>query len=369
MTVNGTKIPFRMEFSGTGDTIRGFFFNGDEKLKSTSGRFYHGTLVLNFDYYLGRLEARLRDGRLEGTYARPARVYPFEAKRFVAVAQQRNPPQIAGLWEIAVKSSKGESAWRMVVRQNGAEVSAAILRVDGDTGVLSGTWRDGKLALSHFSGARPALVKITPRSDGSLDLALDGETLMARRPAEARAKGLAKPTDPALHTRMKDPEERFHFAFPDLTGRILSDTDTRFRNKVMIVSIGGSWCPNCHDEAPFLMELYRKYRALGLEIVGLAFEEEEQLKNPARLRAFINRYGIEYPMLLAGQTEELNAKIPQAENLNSWPTSFFLGRDGKVRTIHAGFAGRATGDFHNQLRAEVTALVERLLAENAISER
>ena len=124
---------------------------------------------------------------------------------------------------------------------------------------------------------------------------------------------------------MKDPTEPFHFSFPDLNGKLVSDTDERFRGKVVIVAIGGSWCPNCHDEAPFLMELYRKYHKLGLEIVGLSFEDGELLKDPARLRAFVRKYGIEYPMLLAGETTELNAKIPQAVNLNAWPTTFYPG--------------------------------------------
>jgi hypothetical protein len=74
-------------------------------------------------------------------------------------------------------------------------------------------------------------------------------------------------------------------------------------------------------------------------------------------------------MLLAGQTEELEAKIPQAVHLNAWPTTFFLGRDGRVRSVHAGFAGLATGDFHRQLKEEVTLLVKRLLAESSGSER
>jgi peroxiredoxin len=143
---------------------------------------------------------------------------------------------------------------------------------------------------------------------------------------------------------------------------MVANTDARFRNKVVIVAISGSWCPNCHDEAPFLMELYRKYHALGLEIVALSFEEADQLNNPTRLRAFIKRYGIEFPVLLAGETSEWNDKLPQAVNLNAWPTTFYLGRDGRVRSVHAGFAAAASGDFHRQLRAEVTELLEQLLA-------
>ncbi|HLK69987.1 MAG TPA: TlpA disulfide reductase family protein [Bryobacteraceae bacterium] len=364
--VNDVEIPFRMEFSGTGPAIQATFFNGDEKTTSTSGKFENGAVVARFEYYNSRLEATWKDGHLSGAYLRDGKTYPFEARRFAPSKLTENDvPSIAGLWVVGVQSSKGESAWRMVVRQSGPEVSAAVLRVDGDTGMLTGTYHDGKFVLSHFSGARPSLFEVTPQKDGTLQIVQNGKNQMtAVRSTEARAKGMPEPTDPSRHTSMKDPTERFHFRFPDVNGRMVSDEDARFRGKVVIVAIGGSWCPNCHDEAPFLEELYRTYRSRGLEIVGLSFEEADQLKNPTRLAAFIKRYGIEYPVLLCGETEELQAKLPQAVNLNAWPTTFFLGRDGRVRSVHAGFAGRATGDFHRELKEEEKALVERLLAEN-----
>jgi hypothetical protein len=109
--------------------------------------------------------------------------------------------------------------------------------------------------------------------------------------------------------------------------------------------------------------MYRRYHSLGLEVVALDFEDADQLKNPTRLPAFIKHYGIDYTYLLAGQTSELAAKIPQAERLNAWPTTFFVARDGRVRTIHTGFAAAATGAFHAQLRQEFAGTVERLLAE------
>jgi peroxiredoxin len=368
VTVNGAEIPFRMELANDGASAKGTFFNGDEKLMSSGGRFEKGELALQFDYYAASLQATWKDGILAGTYRRTTNQYPFRAKRFAPVTTPaEGVPEIAGLWEVGVKSSKGESAWRFIVRQSGPEVSAAILRIDGDTGVLSGTWRGHHFVLSHFSGARPSLLEVTPQKDGTLEVVQNGKKMTAVRSAEARAKGLPEPTDPSRHTSMKDPTEPLHFQAPDLNGRVLSDAN--FRGKVVIVAIGGSWCPNCHDEAPFLVELYRKYHAQGLEIVALSFEEAEQLKDPARLRAFIKRYGIEYTVLLAGETSELNAKLPQAANLNSWPTTFFLGRDGRVRSVHAGYPGRASGEFHEQMREEVTGLLERLLAEKEISER
>ena len=367
VTVNNVDVPFRMEFSGNGKALKGSFFNGDERVTSTSGAIDHGAIVLSFDEYETRLEAQLTDGILEGQYLRGTRgaPYPFRAKRFTPTnADASNVPGIAGLWNVQVKSAKGESAWQMIVRQSGAEASAAILRVDGDTGTLTGRYADGRFVLSHFSGARPLRLELTPKADGSLAVVQNkDEPLTAVRSDLARARGLPEPSDPSQFTSVKDPTEPLRFNFPDLNGRLVANSDERFRGKVVLVNITGSWCPNCHDEVPFLVELYRRYRNRGLEIVGLSFEEAAQLKNPTRLKAFIKRYGVEYPVLLSGEPKEAPEKLAQAVNLNSFPTTFFVGRDGRVRGVTAGFPGKASGKFHEEATAEIIARIERMLAE------
>jgi thiol-disulfide isomerase/thioredoxin len=362
------EVPFRFEIAGSGSSVKGSFFNGDEKVTSTSGQLANGTLTLNFDEYGTKIEAAVKDGRLEGQYTRGTRgaPYPFQAKRFTPAATgDQKIPSIAGLWNVQVgKSSKGEAAWQLIVRQSGGEVSAVILRIDGDTGALTGTYSGSKFVLSHFSGARPLRLELIPAGDGSLSVVQNKDApLTAVRAEQAKAKGLPEPSDPTRFTSVSDPTEPFRFSFPDLNGKIVSNTDPRFAGKVVIVAIGGSWCPNCHDETPFLVELYKKYKGRGLEIVELSFEEEAQLKDPVRVRAFIKKYGVEYTVLLPGEPRELNAKVPQGVNLNSFPTTFFLGRDGRVRSAHAGFPGKASGKFHDETVHEVTALVERLLAE------
>ncbi len=364
-------IPFRFELSGSGSNVKGSFFNGDDKTTSTRGTYVNGTLSLSFDELGTTLDATLKDGRLAGQYSRGTRgtPYPFAAKRFAPVTVgETNVPSIAGLWNVQVgKSSKGEAAWQLIVRQSGAEASAVILRIDGDTGALTGSYRDGTFALSHFSGARPLRLALTLAADGTLSVVQNTDNpLTALRAEQADAKGLPKPSDPTRFTSVKDPTEPFRFSFPDLDGKIVSNTDARFAGKVVIVAIGGSWCPNCHDETPFLVELYKKYKKQGLEIVELSFEEEAQIKNPVRVKAFNKRYGVEYTVLIPGEPKELNDKVPQGANLNSFPTTFFLGRDGRVRSAHAGFAGKASGRFHTELKEEVTALVERLLAEKPV---
>src|SRR5262249_483614 len=243
VVVGEVEVPFRFEIAGTGSSgsgVKGSFFNGDEKMASTTGSFANGALVLSFDAYQPKLQPTLKDGRLEGQYWRGRRgaPYPFQAKRFTpATNDAASVPSIAGLWNVQVKSSKGESAWQLIVRQSGAEVSAAILRVDGDTGTLTGSYANGKFVLSHFSRARPLRVEITPQAAGTLAVVQNKDNpLPAIRSEVARAKGLPEPSDPSRFTSMKDPTEPFRFSFPDLNGNIVSNGDERFRGKVVIVS-------------------------------------------------------------------------------------------------------------------------------------
>jgi thiol-disulfide isomerase/thioredoxin len=366
--VNEVDVPFRFELHVTGKLAQGAFFNGDERVRSSAGSFVGDRVTLEFAHYASRLEATWSEGVLRGTYQRPnAAPYPLQAQPHVAPAKTaEQAPSIAGEWEVAVDSPKGEHAWRLFIRQSGNEATAAILRVDGDTGTLSGSYRDGKLVLSHFSGARPTLVELTLQPDGTLNVVQNGSAhYVATRTAEARAKNLPAPADPSRWTSVKDPNQPLRFAGKDLGGNQVTESDARFRGKVVLVNVMGSWCPNCHDEAPFLAKLDRKYRKRGLEIVALTFEDAEQLANPTRLRAFVKTYGVQYTVVLAGEPKQIGEKLPDAANLNTWPATFFVARDGRVRGAHAGFAGRATGDVHRKLEAELTRSVEALLAEKA----
>lgn len=406
---HGTIIPFRLDISGSGSTLKGTFYNGFTPYDgTTSASFQDGKLVLNIEHYLTTITATLNNGKLEGdvvTQSRSANAsYGFEATRHVDSSETAaNIPNIAGSWEIPLPSpsSKGEKAFRLIVQQRGPEVAASILRVDGDTGAYSGTYKDGKWLLSHFDGSRPGVIQITPAQDGTLQVlqnpagaakaALhDGETgsyqtasatvkaysedpsdsrytpvLIAYRPEVARAKGFPQPGNYETHTTVRDPNEKFTFNFPDVDGKLVSNDDPRFKGKVVLAIVTGTWCPNCHDEAQYLVQLDKKYRDKGLAIVALDFEEPEQQASLERERAFVKQYDVKYTYLIAGAPAEMWEKVPQAVNLNTWPATIFIGRDGLVKGIHSGFASPASGEFNHQLQEEFTAKIEQLLAEKS----
>jgi thiol-disulfide isomerase/thioredoxin len=409
---NGTVIPFRLDISGSGPTVKGTFYDGFKPYDgTTSGTFQDGKLVLNVEHYLTTITATLNNGQLTGnvvTQSRSANTqYGFQATRYVAsAAASVDAPSIAGSWEIPLDSpsSKGEKAFRFIVQQNGADVAASILRVDGDTGAYSGTYKDGKWVLSHFDGSRPGVIEVSLTKEGTLEILQNtgpaskaaaqgganagsyqtvsasastkqyGEApadsryaskLVAYRSDVARAKGLPEPENYDTHTTVRDPNEKFVFNFPDVNGRLVSNDDPRFKGKVVLAIVTGTWCPNCHDEAQYLVQLDKKYHDQGLAIVALDFEEPEQQGSLERERAFVKQYGVKYTYLIAGAPSEMWEKVPQLVNLNTWPATVFVGRDGRVKGIHSGFASPASGEFNRQLQEEFTAKIEQLLAQPA----
>ncbi len=382
---NGIDIPFRLDISGAGAKLRGTFYDGFKHYDgTTSASFQDGKLTLNIEHYLTTIDASLNDGKLSGTAMTagrgPSGEYAFHATRHVDQKVAANAPSIEGSWVIPLSapSSKGEKAFRFVVQQKGAEVAAAILRIDGDTGSYSGSYQDGKWVLSHFDGGRPGVIVVTPQSDGTLEIAqhvdhpgaatgaVDGgraPVLVAYRPDSTAAANLPKPDDFLTHTTVRDADATFKFAFKDIDGGVVTNEDPRFKGKVVLAVVSGTWCPNCHDEAQYLVELDKKYRSKGLAIVDLDFEEPDQQGTLERARAFNKQYGVKYTTLLAGQPSEMHEKVPQLNNLDTWPATIFIGRDGKVKAVHAGFASPATGAFNVQLKKEFTSRIEQLLAE------
>jgi peroxiredoxin len=386
----GVVIPFRLDISTTGNKVVGTLYSGEEKETTTSASIQDGKVELNFEHYLTSIKATVKDGELDGQIdvtrrnttasksyeatdqpvRRASGGSAFHAKRYVAPTAEisANVPSIDGVWEMPHDSPKGEKAWRLIVKQKGAEIATTVLRVDGDTGALTGSWQGDKFVASHFDGARPGLIEITPQKDGSLQISLTTPprvgTMIAYRPEVARAKGLPEPANYVTHTSVRDPNEVFAFSFPDTTGKIQSNEDARYKGKVVLAVVTGTWCPNCHDEAQYLVQLYAKYHDKGLEIVALDFEEPDQQQSLKRVNAFISQYHVPYPYLIAGAPDDMWDKIPQAVNLNTWPATLFIGRDGRVKATHSGFASSASGVYNTQLKEEFTSTIERLLSES-----
>ena len=169
-------------------------------------------------------------------------------------------------------------------------------------------------------------------------------------------------------TFLKEGYDKVSFSFPDASGNLISLEDTRFKNKVVLIQIMGTWCPNCLDESRFYSEYYKNNKDKAVEFIALAFEyaktPEAAFKNMARLK---ENAGIKYPVLLAqygsSSKTEAQEKLPMLAHILSYPTSIYIDKAGKVRKIHTGFNGPATGDKFTAFKAEFYAFIDALLNE------
>jgi thiol-disulfide isomerase/thioredoxin len=372
---SGEVVAFALEIKRTGEQLSADLLNGDERLAASSVSVTGEALKVRYDFYDGTLEARVQGDEMTGKFTRQWQKQILTRE----LRMQRNAPQpaatanaadLTGEWLLKVGVGDKQRLWRAAFQTNGNKASGTINPVTGDWGEMSGTWANGALTLNRFDVINSRVLRLQAQADGTLTGEVDLGLLDPKRPVVAERVSdknkeiVATLPDPKSYTRMKNPQEPFQFSGVDLNGQPVAWNDARFKDKVVVVSLTGSWCPNCHEETPYLQTLYDKYKQDGLEVVALAFEYTgEKERDTEQVRLFAKRHGVQYPMLWAGSTDDANQKLPQLENFGAYPTSVFIGRDGLVKHIHAGFEGRATGARFTKLKADIEAMIQLLLKE------
>ncbi len=362
----GGTLPFRLEISRSPEGLAGRLCNGSA-CDPVEIRLDGDSVRIGIPDYDATIAARLRGDSLTGSYRnvgnRGPRTIPFRAARGRWPAE---PPGalLAGSWDAHFGAPGGRQSPRVIrvwAADDGTE--GTIIGNSGDAGLFWGDARGDSLRLARFDGSYVYL--LTARLDGDTLRGIWHAGLRSQTPFTAvRTTGRPHLTAPTAITRADTAP--FRFAFPDLDGRVVTQDDPRLRGKVVMVDVFGTWCPTCHDAAPVLVGLHRDYRARGLEIVGLAYEVTgDSAVDNRQLRRYREKFGIEFPLLLAGlnDTDLTAATLPQLANFTAYPTTLFLDRRGRVRRIHAGFYGPATGAQHDRLVADFRAEIERLLAE------
>jgi thiol-disulfide isomerase/thioredoxin len=363
----GGELRFGLEVRQDRGGWTGRLCNGTRCQALSAVRQAGDSLVLEIADYAAGITVALRGDSLTGAYRnvgnRGPRMIPFRAARG-RWPRAAAPERYLGRWDATYLTDWGTSPRVFELRNGSAGLEGTIISNSGDYGHFAGRVVGDSFAMAHFDGSFVYL--LTGHLQGDTLRGIFHAGLRTQTPWVAvRSTGRPHLTPPTEVTAA-DTTEPFRFAFPDLQGRMVTERDPRFQGKVVLVDVFGTWCPTCHDAAPALARLHRKYRSQGLEIVGLAYEVSgDSAIDGRQLRRYRDKYGLEFPILLAGvnDTEAAAATLPQLDGFTAFPTTIFLGRDGRVRRVHAGFYGPATGRQHERLVAEYEQEVERLLAE------
>jgi len=275
---------------------------------------------------------------------------------------------ISGNWETVFSPNSEEDKYvaKGVFKQGDNKVTGTFRTTTGDYRYLEGIVDGDQLKLSTFDGAHAFLFTATVTDSTMHGTFYSGNHWQESFTAK-RNETYELPDANAL-TFLNDGYDKVSFSFPDIDGNMVSLDDERFKNKVVLIQIMGTWCPNCLDESKYYADFYKKNKNKDLEIIALTFEyaktETAAYKNIKRLTETV---GIEYPVLLAqyGSSSKRKAqeKLPMLNHVLSYPTTIFIGKNNVVRKIHTGFNGPATGDKYVEFKTEFERFVDELLGE------
>ena len=337
LDLEGGTLPFEVRIARTGGRLLATLCNGPacetEALVTARG----DEVVLDIADYAATITATHRGDSLAGTYRnvgnRGPRAIPFRARRG-SWPREPAPGGLLGSWD-ATFVTDGRKSPRVFEFRNGREgLEAAYLANSGDYGLFWGGARGDSFHVARFDGTFVFLLE--GRLDGDTLRGIFHAGLRTQTPWTAvRSTGSAHLAAPTALTAA-DTLHPFRFAFPDLLGRTVTPDDPRLKGKVLLLDIFGTWCSSCHEAMPDLLALYRDYHGRGLEIVGFGYEVSADSAEANRLiRRFRDKYRIPWPLLRAGinVVEETAATLPQLSGFTAYPTTLFIGRDGRIRQV------------------------------------
>lgn len=366
------QLPFNFSLSRDEGGYIMEVYNAEEVLLIDDIQLKEDSIRINIPVFDGFFTAAYTADTMVGEFVKEDldRRVPFRAVYGDSLRFKGNSPpsaNIQGIWE-AEFSKESDDAYmaKGIFRQENGKVEGTFRTNTGDYRYLEGTVQGDSLKLSTFDGAHVFLflAKVT-------DSTMNGVFYSGnhfQEPFEAfRNESFELPEEDTL-TYLNEGYEKVSFSFPDAEGNYISPDDPMFQGKVVILQIMGTWCPNCLDETKFLIEYLKNNPAENLEVIALAFEyaktEERAFRGIERLKERLN---IPYPVVLAqyGSSDKstANEKLPMLNHVLSYPTTVFIDKKGKVRKIHTGFNGPATGEKYVAFKKEFDEFIQQLLAE------
>lgn len=363
-------IPFNFEIIKKDQKFKINIINGDEKLEIDEVNVIQDSIFFKMHIFDISIKAKINDTLLSGVYVKNYAedyILPFKATynkkgRFDHVNSNNN---FDGTWETTFfKDGKKTPAVGIFKSENNI-LKGTFLTTTGDYRYLDGYTKDNTMYLYGFDGNHLFKFKAIKENDTILKGDFwSGNTW--HETFESVKNSNAKLPDAYKLTYLKEGYDKIDFSFPDLDGNQVTLNDEKYKNKVVILQIFGTWCPNCMDETKFLSKWYRKNKDKGVEILGLAYEVKPDFEYAKkRVLTMKSKLNVTYDYVIAGvsTTESASESLPMLNKVMSFPTSIIIDKKGKVRRIHTGFSGPATGIHYEKFVDEFNSLINVLIQE------
>jgi thiol-disulfide isomerase/thioredoxin len=374
---SGGELPFNFDVENVAGHQQLSIINGAERFKVTDVKTKGDSVFIHMPLFNSEFRLKQENGGLKGQWIKHSgdkeSAMEFTAEPNTAWRFFKEPKKpafnVSGNWAAVFdKGTSKEDNLVGVFKQTGSKLTGTFLSTTGDYRYLEGTVSGNQLYLSCFDGGHAYLFIATVKDSKTI---IDGKQyagLSGQDKWEAVKDANAKLPDAYSLTALKPGYKKIAFTFKDLNGNNVSLTDNRFKNKVVIVQILGSWCPNCMDETNFFTSgYYQKYHSKGVEVIGLAYERTSNFAQSQKtLQQLKTHFNVPYPLLITGYTPgngDPEKSLPMLAEFKGFPTTIIIDKKGDVRKIHTGFSGPGTGIYYTQFKNEFDGLTDKLLAE------
>lgn len=370
--MDNQELPFNLIVAKKDDgSYKMQIYNAEEVIDVDEIEIKGDSIRMQTPVFEGYLAGTFTKNKIQGQFIKESldRIVPFTAvygieDRFPAKLD-KTERNVTGIWETYFSPDlEEEYVGKGIFLQEDSKVTGTFRTTTGDYRFLEGILDGDSLKLSSFDGAHAFLftAKVT-------DSSMNGNFYSGNHFKEPfvanRNDGFELPNPDSL-TFLNEGYDKLAFSFPDSDGNMISLSDKKYQNKVVIVQLMGTWCPNCLDETKFLVDYLNQDS--NVEVIGLAFEsaktKEIAFKAINRLK---ERVAVNYPILLAqyGSYDKKKAqeKLPMLNHILSYPTTIFIDKNGDVRKIHTGFNGPATGEKYVEFKKDFNALITQLSNE------
>ncbi|HEY5464493.1 MAG TPA: TlpA disulfide reductase family protein [Hanamia sp.] len=375
---DGRQVPFQMERQQEKDKIVLYIINAKERIKITNVQTARDSLFFTMPAFESSFRLQLlRDGDMRGTYIKgtagatqywPVHAFANVKDRFAARnGDAKN--NISGRWDVSITRANGTIRKAVaMLKQQGNKLTGSFLTPSADYRYLDGIVSGDSLKLSGFDGDNIHLFNAEIENNHNISRGVFYNGYAGKETWTAKkndAIALPEAVDP---THLRPGETKLNFTFNDLNGNPVSINNARFKNKVVVIQIMGSWCANCLDETKFLADYYQKNRSRGVEIIALAYELTTDINRSQKsISKFQKLFNVQYPMLItgvaAGDDQKTEKTLPQLTPIRSFPTTIFIDKKGNVREIHTNFYGPASGEYYIESKNKFYEEVDKLLDE------
>ncbi len=374
---DGVETVFFLGVPAPGGVRQAIFKVGDHEVRSDA-TFDGKTVKVPMAVHQTSVEATLgHDGILSGTFSTSWRAWGASSIPLTATKVDAPTPSLLAtvgsdgavvdlgeprtVWRLAMKDS---GLAKLVVNQTAPGDFAGLMFLDtGNIIYLAGNGRGDKVNLTGFDGTSGYRLELDLGTDRKRARAkfFGGHRLDWREVANA-----TRGQDFVFEVKAKAAKPNAKIGLPDIPELAALEPGP------LVVEMAGSWCSTCRNVAPFLVELYKEYQPRGLRMVTLLYEfTEDPAIDAKQAETFKTTYGVTWPVVaVPGSLDNFLDMIPSGlSDINpaGFPITLFLGADGSLSALHAGFPSPDAPDEFKRVAAEFRANIDRLLASPAAS--